>query len=295
MLSTAIHNQITQFAHQDFAQALYAHLAEQNFKGILRAEKVAQWQGEYGFSLEELGLMLLPVASCYATPQISHFHVGAVVRGTSGNLYFGANHEFQHTHIAQTIHAEQSAISFAWINGEKGLSDIFVNYSPCGHCRQFIKELNCGTKLNIHLPNQAVQQLSHYLPYAFGPEDLAIQNLLLDEENHHLHIEDQSPLAQKALHSANFSHAPYSNCYCGVAIELINGEMVQGAYAENAAFNPSLPALQVALNALFMQGKKLTHIKEIIMVEKPTNLTYQPSAQNFLNHLGIEFRYIEAQ
>ena len=43
--------------------------------------------------------------------------------------------------MAQTIHAEQSAISHAWLRNEPRITDIVVNYTPCGHCRQFMNEL----------------------------------------------------------------------------------------------------------------------------------------------------------
>ena len=41
----------------------------------------------------------------------------------------------------KTIHAEQSAISHAWLRNESRITDIVVNYTPCGHRRQFMNEL----------------------------------------------------------------------------------------------------------------------------------------------------------
>ena len=64
--------------------------------------------------------------------------------GESGDFYFGANQEFQGSSMAQTIHAEQSAISHAWLRNESRITDIVVNYTPCGHCRQFMNELYQG-------------------------------------------------------------------------------------------------------------------------------------------------------
>lgn len=74
--------------------------------------------------------------------------------------------------MQQTVHAEQSAISHAWLRGEKGLAAVTVNYTPCGHCRQFMNELNSGLDLRIHLPGRAPHTLRDYLPDAFGPKDL---------------------------------------------------------------------------------------------------------------------------
>ena len=55
--------------------------------------------------------------------------------------------------MAQTIHAEQSAISHAWLRNEPRITDIVVNYTPCGHCRQFMNELYQAQDLKNHLPH----------------------------------------------------------------------------------------------------------------------------------------------
>ena len=85
---------------------------------------------------------MLPIAAARAYCSISDFHVGAIAEGNSGAVYFGANIEIQGVQLGQTVHAEQSAISHAWMKGETGLKNITINYTPCGHCRQFMNELN---------------------------------------------------------------------------------------------------------------------------------------------------------
>lgn len=67
--------------------------------------------------------------------------------------------EFLGATMQQTVHAEQSAISHAWLRGEKALRAITVNYTPCGHCRQFMNELNSGLELRINLPGRAPHTL----------------------------------------------------------------------------------------------------------------------------------------
>lgn len=47
-----------------------------------------------------------------------------------------------------------------------------------------------------------------------------------------------------AIQAANRCHAPYSHSPSGVALELKDGTIFSGSYAENAAFNPTLPPLQ---------------------------------------------------
>lgn len=287
-----IQHTLEKFENPALAHDIWQILANQHFHGFFSAEKIDNLCEKYAISPETLALMLLPVASCYANPAISQFSVGAIVKGERGHFYFGANQEFNDHAIAHTIHAEQSAISHAWIQGERGITDIFINYSPCGHCRQFMNELNTAQHLKIHLPNQPVQSLAYYLPHAFGPSDLNIQHLLLDEVQHKLTYASQSPLIQEALDATNQSHAPYSHAYCGVALALENGQIIKGRYAENAAFNPSLPALQVALNLVIMQGFHLKQIRQAVMIEHSAGLSYRHSAENLFHTLGIPFQYI---
>lgn len=292
-ISDHLQTTLKTFDNPQLATDLWHILREQHFDGFLSNVAVNHLCQKYQFSIKDLGLSLLPLAACYANPTISHFCVGAVAHGTTGNFYFGANQEFCANAIAQTIHAEQSAISHAWMRGEKGIQDIFVNYSPCGHCRQFMNELNSAENLQIHLPNQPTYSLHHYLPNAFGPKDLEISQLLLDEENNQLNYFSKSPVVLAALEAANQSHAPYSKAYCGVAIQLKNQQIFKGSYAENAAFNPSLPALQVALNVIIMQGQELENIIRVVMVEHPITLSYKHSAKNLLAYLGeVKLEYI---
>ena len=98
----------------------------------------------------KLAMHLLPIAASYSHTAISHFNVGAIAIGEQGDFYFGANQEFSNSAIQQTIHAEQSAISHAWLRNERRISDMVVNYTPCGHCRQFMNELHGAEKISIH-------------------------------------------------------------------------------------------------------------------------------------------------
>ncbi|MDQ6566612.1 MAG: cytidine deaminase, partial [Haemophilus parainfluenzae] len=128
-------------ADSPLSNAILSALEEQEWKGFLPAEKVRSICDEFKLTPAQLGLALLPVAACYSHTPISEFHVGAIAIGESGDFYFGANQEFQGSSMAQTIHAEQSAISHAWLRNEPRITDIVVNYTPCGHCRQFMNEL----------------------------------------------------------------------------------------------------------------------------------------------------------
>lgn len=216
---------------------------------------------------DALAFALLPLAAACAQPPISHFQVGAIAQGESGNFYFGANMEFTGVPLQQTLHAEQSAIAHAWLRQERGLKAITVDHTPCGHCRQFMNELNRASSLRIHLPRREPALLSHYLPDDFGPRDLGVTALLMDQVYHGHVLTDPDLLAQAALDSANRSYAPYSHAISGVALETTRGAIYTGRYAENAAFNPSLPPLQTALNMLNLAGENIGAIRRAALVE----------------------------
>lgn len=268
--------------------ALQPFLASEHFPAMFTADEVAEIRGLTGLNDNDLAFALLPLAAACARPEISHFNVGAIARGISGNLYFGGNMEFVGTTMQQTVHAEQSAITHAWMRGEKGLESITVNYTPCGHCRQFMNELNSGTRLHIHLPNVPAATLGDYLPHAFGPRDLEISTLLLDEEDHQLPVSGDK-LTQAAIMAANRSHAPYSRSPSGIALETQDGELFTGSYAENAAFNPSLPPLQAALNVLSLSGYEYRDITRAVLAERrdASLLQWQATCAT-LRALGVE-------
>ncbi|MES4612184.1 MAG: cytidine deaminase [Ewingella sp.] len=258
--------------------ALEPLLSRDDFPAMLTADQVANVKAQTGLDDDALAFTLLPLAAACSLTPISHFHVGAVARGVSGNLYFGANMEFSGASMQQTVHAEQSAVTHAWLRGEAKLASITVNYTPCGHCRQFMNELNSGTELNIHLPDRDVATLGDYLPYSFGPKDLDITTLLMDKVNHGYQIAEQDALSQQALDACNQSHAPYSQSHSGVALETETGKIFAGRYAENAAFNPSLPPLQGALILLNLSGEDCLKIRRAVIVERHQPLVSQLDA-----------------
>ena len=280
--SSQIREVLNRFENQPLANDIWQILDSQQFAGYLSAQTLNTLTERYQLNAKSLALLFLPVAACYATTPISHFNVGAIALDKQGNAYFGANQEFAQSNIQQSIHAEQSAISHAWMRGATQLTDIIINYTPCGHCRQFMNELNSAATLQIHLPHAQNNSLQQYLPDSFGPRDLQIETCLLDKTNNQLQLTSDDHLVQQALAMANQAHAPYSQSYSGVALELQNGQIFGGSYAENAAFNPSLPAMQVVLNYLILSGQSVENIKRAVMVERPTKLSGHALAKELL-------------
>ncbi|MFY0990040.1 cytidine deaminase [Halomonas sp. C05BenzN] len=109
----------------------------------------------------------------------SHHPVGAMVESESGTRYFGANVEVAHY---KSLCAEASAIAAMASAGERHLRHVYVIgpgehlCSPCGDCRQRIREFADG-ETRIHVLDARGGRLRHYtmeelLPDAFGPENL---------------------------------------------------------------------------------------------------------------------------
>ncbi len=277
------------------ASAIRPIVEQAEFDATLSPEQFQSLLDQTQLSDPELRLALLPLAAAYAVVPISQFYVGAIARGESGRLYFGANMEFAHTAMAHTVHAEQSAISHAWVKGERALKDMTINYSPCGHCRQFMNELTKAEHLQIQLPERKAQHLHDYLPDAFGPKDLGIDAGLLSVHNNQLNWSDEQPhntLEEYALEAANLAHAPYSKSFSGIGLETRDGHYFHGFYAENAAFNPSLPPLQVALIHMNMAGYQMNEVAKVVLVEhENTLICHRDSTKSLLMALNPNAKF----
>ncbi|WP_298769496.1 cytidine deaminase [uncultured Shewanella sp.] len=244
-----------------------APLLTDDFSGHINAQQLQELVNATQLSEEQLLLQLLPIAAALSNPTISEFYVGAIAKGASGDIYMGANIELQGKALFHSVHAEQSAISHAWLNGEKYITDIIVNASPCGHCRQFMNELVKGHDITIHLPKQNPQSLTHYLPYAFGPSDLNIKQPLLSAQYNPHSLKSTDPAVQSALEHANKSYAPYTHNHAAVLLETHDGKQYCGQYAENAAFNPSMLPMQMALSVMVRYGQDFADISRAILIE----------------------------
>src|SRR5210317_1162353 len=151
--------------------------------GMLSAKHCRVVMDALNISAEILMQRLLPMAKLYCATAISDFQVGAVAKaGMTENagdvaLFLGANIEFPAQALTQTIHAEQSAIINAWLQGATQIDGIAVTVAPCGCCRQFLYELEGSQSLKVILPDQIggktmQHNLSDLLPAAFGPHEL---------------------------------------------------------------------------------------------------------------------------
>ncbi len=253
-------------------QTLKSIVLNPDFRGVVTAQQLNELVSEIGGSVDDLLLLLVPFAQCYAIPPVSDYPVGVVAQGQTGNAYFGANMEYKGTALSFTVHGEQSATTNAWLNGEQGLTSIAISAAPCGYCRQFLYETTTAATLLVLLTGQPPQLLTALIPQAFGPNDLGVTAALMSPANNGLKLfpPPTDPVVQAALAAANASYAPYSKGYAGVAISTASGATYKGRYAENAAFNPSMSPLESALTMWSFGGNPDDAVTKAVLVELPS-------------------------
>jgi cytidine deaminase len=245
-------------------------LEDPKFSGRIPASAVEALAKSENTSVDDLMLGLLPLAQTYSRAPISSFFVGVVARGASGSLYLGANIEISGQCLGFAVHAEQSALSNAYMNSEQSVISLaVVGGAPCGHCRQFMEEISPEGEILILIPNQLPGKLASILPDAFGPAALGAKQgaLPIRKANLALVRAASDALTAAALDAACRSYAPYSKSPAGVAIRMIDGRIFQGCYIENVAFNPSLSPLQTALVQLIAAGQAYSEISAVTLVE----------------------------
>ncbi len=272
-------------------------------QGRLDPEQVLTLQELLQLSTEGLLKVLLPLAGAMSTCPVSNFSVGAIVEGYRehgpGPFYLGANLETLGQPLKMSIHAEQAAICNAWHQNETRLRCLMVNEAPCGHCRQFINELNEVGQMDILVSQLHSEQQRHYritnlLPDAFGPENLHQATRLMSTTSQSLASPDPTDeLVNAATEAARRSYAPYSGCYSGVSLRLKNGTVITGRYAENAAFNPGLTAIEAALVSLRLNslGEPHSKIIDAVLVEKQAPVSHLAMASSILGHHGAQLRH----
>jgi cytidine deaminase len=244
-------------------------IKESSFSGVIPAALAKASSETANLSLEALMVALLPLARAYARPPISNFYVGAVACDSNNNLYLGANLEIPGHSLGFSVHAEQSAIANAYMHRAPDISAVAVTNAPCGHCRQFMNELSIERDTRLIVDGSEPTTLSRLLPQSFGPKDLGASSGVFPLRTIDLFSAAASDdqLTNAALTAACRSYAPYSKSHSGVAIGTHSGRVVIGCYIENAAFNPSLSPLQVALSALVLAGETWRSISRVHLVE----------------------------
>lgn len=109
----------------------------------------------------------------------SHYPVGAAVKWESGRITSGCNVE--NASYGLTVCAERNAVFCGAAQGERKIKAVAVAVpgedmpSPCGACRQVIREFarDCLVILANGKGEIQVKSLQEILPGSFGPEFLS--------------------------------------------------------------------------------------------------------------------------
>jgi len=131
-------------------------------------------------SLEALLLKNALEAKAKAYCVYSKFQVGAAILTSEGQIIQGCN--IENASYGHTICAERTAICKAVVENQRKLvacmivstQDDFT--SPCGACRQMLREFSDPEEMAIILANHNGdlfrQPLEFFLPMSFGPDNL---------------------------------------------------------------------------------------------------------------------------
>ena len=180
--------------------------------------------------------------------------------------------------LSASLHAEQSAILNAWMHEERELLAVHVSETPCGHCRQFMRELSNPSNLKIYCKGQTFQ-IEDLLPGAFG-ENRKKGHGLLDSMATNLESVKTKPhtRSQHAINAAQRSYAPYSQSPEGFVAQCLDGHFFSGRAAESIAFNPSVSGVVVALNQRNLSSRRSVAITACTQAKLATALN-SPLAQ----------------
>jgi cytidine deaminase len=269
-------------------------LLSDDFRGIVSREHIALLANQMSFDVDQLVTKLVPLASLYAWAAISRYAVGGVALGASGAAYFGANFEPRGLPLNLVVHAEQSTINNAWLSGEQSVKALALSAAPCGHCRQFLFELEDSASLQILWTGTdgsvVSRPLGELLPSPFGPQHLGIPGSLMMPQSHRLKLpaESSSPTLRKALSAANGSYAPYTRAYAGVALRGRTGQFYLGCYAENAAFNPSISPMSSAVARWIIATRGADPIEEAALVARGSKVDHVTQARWVLSTITPE-------
>ncbi|MFM2484084.1 cytidine deaminase [Celerinatantimonas yamalensis] len=220
-------------------------------------------------SIVELAEQLLPIAASYAVTPISHFNVGAIAIDQHGQLFMGANYEQTQVPLSLTLHAEQAALFNALNHAAAPLRHLVVNAAPCGHCRQFIRELPEYNNLDVSFSGQHFQ-FEQLLPHSFGPNDLGISVPLISY-----------PETTDVQSLSKHSYAPYSHCQIGLLAKRAETPLASSWYVENAAFNPSASPLTLLLSQLHLNGYQLAQVESIDIACNQASISFQDELNTF--------------
>ncbi len=210
---------------------LLSNLSSKIFTGS-SYEVVDELCEKFKRSRVELALYCIAIAACYAVTPVSDFNVGRLRLAKTEISILGQTKSFPGNVCNNRSRRAKCNLARIFSRGNFD-NRCGCELYPCGHCRQFMNELNSAASLKVHLPHSQNNLLHSYLPDSFGPKDLGIEKVLFDEQPQQFEVKGDH-LQQAAIFAANNAYAPYSNAFSGVALQ-VGERIVCGKYTENAA------------------------------------------------------------
>jgi len=251
---------------------------------------------------EEFYVDLVNIAKTFAIVPVSEFLVGVVGVTPSGNVYMGCNVEFSNLPLNFSVHAEQCLIANLVRHQEKELKLMIVNWTPCGHCRQFLSELYNSTDLQIRVLKDGgrgpqdftspTKSLSNLLPDMFTPKDLGVgpsERLLRPFEwtlPPNALVPTHDPMVSAGLIAVANCWAPYTRCRSAIIIQTRDGTLHAGSYMENAAYNPSLSPMQAALTSLALNRCAWTDITAVLLLELEGRISQESVSRLLISEIA---------
>lgn len=269
---------------------------------VIEAATAADLVERHGLAdIRELMLLLVPFARTVARPPISNFFIGAVaLERETGDLVLGGNVEFPGANLGEAIHGEQFLSARVFSRGASIAAIALEAAPPCGHCRQFLAEFQSGLDLDIITLQGHRIVLRDLLPWAFSPADLGeagVTPLASGSVRQELtvlrsELGDAQALQEALVAAGRRAYVPYSRAPSAVALVAADGSIVTGAALENAAFNPSLGPLQVALVNWIAAGRAYDEIELAVLGGVETGaVDYSRDLPNLLATLAPQARY----
>lgn len=223
--------------------------------GVLTAADAAGLVQRFDLAdVQDLMLLLLPLARRRARPPISQFQVGAIgLEAATGHLIFGHNIEFPGTHLGLTVHGETFLATRAFHRGSTLDVIALGEAHPCAHCRQYLSEFSGSDGLLLIDPLGHRLTLSLLYPWPFDPGYLGETGAVAGQAQ----WPSLTPLAAldpSLLAAGTRAHAPYSRCPAAVLLQMKDGGSVAGVAIESVAFNPTMGPLPSALIEAMARG-----------------------------------------
>ena len=142
------------------------------------------------------------------------------------------------------------------------------------------------------IKGEEAKPLKMLLPNAFGPLDLGKKSGFLNDFGMGLLKFLGDKVERAAFNACNFSYAPYSQNFGGVAFQTPKG-VATGIYIENAAFNPSLSPMVCGLVVLRFLGVSANEVSRVVIAHKGREVDHVGKGRGVFEAAGGEVKVEE--